>query len=220
MQWDYKHTVHASVQSQPLYLCARSLQSYWPKVITPLKCPFKKKLAPQLQRGQLDDGLQLQSLFIDLNFQGKILASYIALGKWWIIKKIWGSIYFSSTSEIFAPEFLLLHIKLFLLILVSIAFHFTLLDLNGRSESFPFLIIFLPLLSFKHFFQGTSCNSNFISTSASWRPELRELACTQSSLRVWFEDWIPHYLTTNKDTSCQSFARTLSVKFKTNCCLQ
>lgn len=169
MQCDYKHTVHASVQSQLLYLCAQSLQSYWPKVITPLKCPFRKKLAPQRQRGQLDDGLQLQSLFVDLNFQGKILASYIALGKWWIINKIWGSIYFSSASEIFAPEFLLLRIKLFLLSLVSIAFHFTLLDLNGRSESFPFLIIFLPLLSFKHFLQGTSCNSNFISTSASWR---------------------------------------------------
>lgn len=125
MWCDYKHTVHASMQSQHLYLCARSLQSYWPKVITPLRCPFKKKLALQLQMGQLDDGVQLQSLFIDLNFQGKILASYIALGKWWIIKKIWRSIYFSSTSEIFAPEFLLLHIKFFLLSLVSIVFHFT-----------------------------------------------------------------------------------------------
>ena len=130
MQCDYKHTVHASTQSQPLYVCARSLQFYWPKVITPLRCPFKKKLALQLQRGQLDDGLQLQSLFIDLNFQGKILASYIALGKWWIIKKIWGSIHFSSTSEIFAPEFLLFRIKLCLLSLVSIAFHFT----DIRSE--------------------------------------------------------------------------------------
>lgn len=130
MWCDYRHTVHASMQSQHLYLCARSLQSYWPKVITPLRCPFKKKLALQLQRGQLNDGLQLQSLFIDLNFQGKILASYIALGKWWIIKKIWRSIYFSSTSEIFAPEFLLLRIKFFLLSLVYIVFHFT----DIRSE--------------------------------------------------------------------------------------
>lgn len=71
-----------------------------------------------------NDGLQLQSLFIDLNFQGKIRASHIALAKWWIIKKIWRFIYFSSTSEIFAPEFLLLRIKFFLLSLVYIVFHF------------------------------------------------------------------------------------------------
>ena len=31
LQCDYKHTVHASMQSQPLYVCARSLQFYyWP----------------------------------------------------------------------------------------------------------------------------------------------------------------------------------------------
>lgn len=129
---------------------------------------LQEKLALQLQRGQLNDGLQLQSLFIDLNFQGKILASYIALANDESLRRYEDPFIFPQHQKSLLQSFSCF-IKFFLLSLVYIVFHFTDIRSELQIWKLPHPNHFPSPLSFKHFLQGTSCNSNFNPTSASWR---------------------------------------------------